>query len=110
MMSGGRNHYRLGRMVVLAVAIPAILVGLAQAQSPAPTAKRAPAGASGSGKLSLYVAVGPEITQYDVDLENATLKKLGSVALPAGGDVHVQEAWPDPSNTYIYAAWSNAVP
>jgi len=84
------------------------LVALAQAQNPAPAAKRT--ATSGSGKLSLYVAVGPEITQYDVDIESASLEKRGSVTLPAGGDVHVQEAWPDPSNQYIYAAWSNAVP
>ena len=61
---------------------------------------------SGSGKVVLYAAVGAELTQYDVDLDGATLGKRGSVTLPA----NVQEAWPHPSKRYLYVAWSNGGP
>jgi 6-phosphogluconolactonase len=61
---------------------------------------------SGSGKVVLYAAVGAELTQYDVDLDSATLVKRGSVTLPA----NVQEAWPHPSKGYLYVAWSNGGP
>src|ERR1039458_7307853 len=61
---------------------------------------------SRSGKVVLYAAVGPELTQYDVDLDGAVLVKRGSVILPA----NVQEAWPHPSKRYLYVAWSNGGP
>lgn len=61
---------------------------------------------SGSGKVVLYAAVGPELMQYDVDLDGAALVKRGSVILPA----NVQEAWPHPSKRYLYVAWSNGGP
>ena len=61
---------------------------------------------SGSGKVALYAAVGPELTQYDVDVDAATLTKRSSFALPA----NVQEATPHPSKQFIYIAWSNGGP
>jgi 6-phosphogluconolactonase len=61
---------------------------------------------SGSGKVALYAAVGPELTQYDVDVDAATLTKRGSITLPA----NVQEATPHPSKQYLYIAWSNGGP
>src|SRR5258708_40054776 len=54
-------------------------------------------------RVALYAAVGGELTQYDVDVESATLTKQGSVTLPA----NVQYAWPHPSRRYLYVAWSN---
>lgn len=60
----------------------------------------------GSGKVVLYAAVGPELTQYDVDVDAATLIKRGSLTLPA----NVQEATPHPSKQYLYIAWSNGGP
>jgi 6-phosphogluconolactonase len=54
-------------------------------------------------KAAVYASAGPELTQYDVDLDNATLTKRGSVTLPA----NVQYAWPHPSRKYLYVAWSN---
>jgi 6-phosphogluconolactonase len=54
-------------------------------------------------KVALYAAVGPEFTQYDVDIESGTLTKRSSVTLPA----NVQYAWPHPSRKYLYVAWSN---
>jgi len=61
---------------------------------------------SGSGKVVLYAAVEAELTQYDVDVEGATLTKRGTLTLPA----NVQEAWPHPSRRYLYVAWSNGGP
>src|SRR5712692_4830928 len=61
---------------------------------------------SGSGRVALYASVGAEFTQYDVDVENATLVKRGSVTLPA----NVQYAWPHPSRQFLYVAWSNGGP
>lgn len=58
------------------------------------------------GKVALYAAVGPELTQYDVDVGAATLTKRGSLTLPA----NVQEATPHPSKQYLYIAWSNGGP
>ena len=61
---------------------------------------------SGMGKVALYAAVGPELTQYDLDVDAATLTKRGSLTLPA----NVQEATPHPSKQYLYIAWSNGGP
>lgn len=55
------------------------------------------------GRAVLYAAVGPELTQYDLDRDNAALIQRGSVTLPA----NVQEAWVHPSHKYLYVAWSN---
>jgi 6-phosphogluconolactonase (cycloisomerase 2 family) len=54
-------------------------------------------------RSALYAAVGSELTEYDIDIDNAALIKQGSVMLPA----NVQEAWPHPSKKYLYVAWSN---
>src|ERR1700676_1884386 len=56
-----------------------------------------------SGRAVLYAAVGPELTQYDIDLDKAALIKRGSITLPA----NVQEAWQHPSKKYLYVAWSD---
>ena len=61
---------------------------------------------SGAGRVVLYAAVGAELTQYDVDVNAATLAKRGSLTLPAG----VQEAVQAPSKKYLYIAWSNGGP
>lgn len=54
-------------------------------------------------KVALYAALGPELTQYDVNVDGATLVKRSSIALPA----NIQYAWPHPSRRYLYVAWSN---
>jgi len=51
----------------------------------------------------LYAAVGPELIQYDVDIEDGTLTRRGSITLPA----NIQEAWTHPSKRFLYVAWSN---
>jgi 6-phosphogluconolactonase (cycloisomerase 2 family) len=51
----------------------------------------------------VYAAAGAELAQYDVDVEQATLTRRGTVALPA----NVQEAALHPSRRHLYVAWSN---
>ena len=63
----------------------------------------ASAAASESGRGVLYAAAGAELTQYDIDTENAALVKKSSIRLPA----NVQYAWPHPSRKYLYIAWSD---
>jgi 6-phosphogluconolactonase len=53
-----------------------------------------------------YSAVGPELTLYNVDVDNAALVKQGTVTLPA----NVQYAWPHPSKRYLYVVSSNGGP
>jgi 6-phosphogluconolactonase (cycloisomerase 2 family) len=55
-------------------------------------------------KVALYANVGPELTHYDVDVENASLTKKGTVTLPAG----VQYAWPHASRRFLYVATSSS--
>jgi len=62
--------------------------------------------ATASGRVVLYAAVGAELTQYDVDVDTATLVKRGSITLPA----NVQEVVVHPSRRYLYIAWSNGGP
>src|SRR5262249_35811775 len=57
---------------------------------------------SKSGNVALYAAVGPELVQYDVNVETAVLTRRGSVTLPD----NVQYAWPQRSTRCIYVAWS----
>jgi len=55
-------------------------------------------------KVVLYAAVGADLTQYDVDVENATLTRRGSISLPA----NVQEAALHPSRRHLYVGWSTS--
>jgi len=75
--------------------------------APAPDARRTrPTYAQLSAapiKTVLYAAVGAELTQYDVDVENAALARRGSVSLPA----NVQEAAFHPSRRRLYVGWSS---
>jgi len=54
-------------------------------------------------KVALYAALGAQLTEYDVNIDSATLVKRGSVTLPA----NIQYAWPHPSRRFLYVAWSN---
>ena len=53
-----------------------------------------------------YSAVGPELTLYSVDVDNAALVRHGTVSTPA----NVQYAWPHPSKRHLYAVSSNGGP
>jgi 6-phosphogluconolactonase len=57
-----------------------------------------------SGKLVVYVGVGPELSWWDADVANATLTKRGAVTLPA----NVQYAWPHVSRRYLYVVSSDS--
>ncbi len=59
-----------------------------------------------SARVALYASVGPELTQYDVDVEGATLVRRRTVTLPA----NVHYAWPHASGRYLYVASSDSVP
>jgi 6-phosphogluconolactonase len=57
-----------------------------------------------SAKVVLYASVGPELTQYDVDVGGAALVRRGTVTLPA----NVHYAWPHASGRHLYVASSNS--
>src|SRR6202790_3223950 len=78
-------------------ALGLLTASLGIAQTPASSMK---------GQVALYSAVGAELTQYLVDIDNDTLAKQGSVTLPAA----VQEAWTHPSRRFIYITWSSGGP
>jgi 6-phosphogluconolactonase (cycloisomerase 2 family) len=59
-----------------------------------------------SARVALYASVGPELTQYDVDVEAAALVKRGTVTLPA----NVHYAWPHASSRHLYVASSDSAP
>jgi len=59
---------------------------------------------SGPSKTVLYASVGPELTQYDVDVDAAALTRRGTVSLPA----NVQYVWPHASRRYLYVASSSS--
>jgi 6-phosphogluconolactonase len=65
---------------------------------------RSASGQTSPNKVALYASVGPELTQYDVDVDGARLVKQGSVTLPA----NVHYAWPHASGRYLYVASSNS--
>ncbi|MBI3047723.1 MAG: beta-propeller fold lactonase family protein [Acidobacteria bacterium] len=82
------------------IVIPCVALGLAAGLFAAISdAQTHPASAA---KAIVYAALGAELTQYDIDVERATLTKRGSVTLPA----NVQEAAPHPSRRYLYIGWS----
>jgi 6-phosphogluconolactonase len=57
-------------------------------------------------KNVVYSAVGPELTAYGVDVDNATLFKQGTVSLPA----NVQYAWRHPKKRFFYVMSSSGGP
>jgi 6-phosphogluconolactonase len=54
--------------------------------------------------VRLYASVGPQLTQYEVNVDDATLTRRGTVSLPA----NVHYAWPHASRKYLYVASSNS--
>ncbi len=83
-------------LVFFAVLVPVVVSG---------QVSRPVAGAA-LARMVLYAAIGPELDQYDLDPNAATLTKRGSVTLPE----NLQEAAfldATPSGKYLYAAWSN---
>jgi 6-phosphogluconolactonase len=50
-----------------------------------------------------YSAIGPDLTLYAVDTDQAILNKRGTVSTPA----NIQYAWPHPSKKFLYVVCSN---
>jgi 6-phosphogluconolactonase len=55
-------------------------------------------------RVALYASVGPELTQYEIDVDAAALTRCATVRLPA----NVQYGWPDASGRRLYVASSNS--
>ncbi len=60
--------------------------------------------ASAGSRVALYASVGPELTHYEVDVEDAALTRRGTVALPA----NVHYCWPHASHRLLYVASSDS--
>ena len=56
-----------------------------------------------NANVTLYSAVGEELTHYEVDVDGAVLVRRKTLKVPAV----VQYAWPHPSKRYLYVATSN---
>ena len=54
--------------------------------------------------VRLYASVGPQLTHYDVNVDDATLTRRGTASLLA----NVHYAWPHASRKYLYVASSNS--
>jgi 6-phosphogluconolactonase len=63
-------------------------------------------GQAGKGQTAFYSAVGPELTLYGTNVDDATLIKRNTVTLPG----NVQYAWPHPSRQYFYVVSSGGGP
>jgi 6-phosphogluconolactonase len=57
-------------------------------------------------RVALYASIGPDLTQYDVDVDAATLTRRSAVSLPA----NVQYAWPHAARGHLYVASSSTAP
>jgi 6-phosphogluconolactonase len=57
-------------------------------------------------KNVFYAAVGPELTLYSVDVDDAALIRRDTVSAPA----NIQYAWPHPTKRYLYVVSSNGGP
>ncbi len=54
--------------------------------------------------VMLYASIGPQLTHYEVDVDNASLRRRATVTLPA----NVHYVWPHASRQYLYVATSNS--
>ena len=61
---------------------------------------------SASARVTLYASVGPDLTQYVVDVEAGALVRRGTISLPA----NVHYAWPHASHGFLYVASSDSAP
>jgi 6-phosphogluconolactonase len=58
-------------------------------------------------KAVFYQSIGPELSRYDIDVENVALTRRDSVTI-AGANV--QYVWPHPSRTFLYVVSSDGGP
>ena len=59
-----------------------------------------------TAKTVYYTGVGPELSLYDIDVDDAAMHKRSTVTLPA----NVQYAWLHPSKRYLYVVSSSGGP
>jgi 6-phosphogluconolactonase len=57
-----------------------------------------------AAQVQLYAAIGPDLTQYAVDVEGAALTRRGTVTLPA----NIHYCWPHASGRYLYVSSSDS--
>src|SRR5580698_107162 len=57
-------------------------------------------------KIFYYASTGPDLTLYDVDVDDAVLTKRGTTTLPES----IQYAWTHPSRPILYVVSSNGGP
>ncbi|MGZ8197219.1 MAG: hypothetical protein ACXWVP_02620 [Burkholderiales bacterium] len=57
-------------------------------------------------KIALYSAIDDELTHYELDPADATLRRQATVKTPS----FVQYAWPHPTRRYLYVTTSNRGP
>jgi 6-phosphogluconolactonase len=79
-----------------------LLAGVAAA----PGLTRLAWGQGAKSQAVFYAAVGPDLTLYGVNAEDATLTKRNTVTLPG----NVQYAWPHPSRQFFYVVSSGGGP
>ena len=60
--------------------------------------------ATAGGRTVFYQGVGDRLTQWDVDVDAATLTPRAPVTLPS----NIQYVWPHPSRKYLYVSTSDA--
>jgi 6-phosphogluconolactonase len=60
--------------------------------------------AAAGGRTVFYQGVGDRLTQWDVDVDAATLTPRASLTLPS----NIQYVWPHPSRKYLYVSTSDA--
>lgn len=101
-----RPAAKLSLLALVAAATIAAVVPLGHTQTPASSPSQATYQQQKAARVTLYAGLGPELSQYDVDIDNATLTKRSTRTLPG----NVQYAWPHPSRKYLYVAWSTGGP
>src|SRR5215510_10578406 len=60
--------------------------------------------AAAGARTVFYQGVGDRLTQWDVDLDSATLTPRASVTLPS----NIQYVWPHPTRKFLYVSTSDA--
>src|SRR5476651_2342277 len=100
-MKSLRGTLGWGLSLVLMAAASVLLAAVGPAHSIGAT--ETAAASQTSGRVVLYTGIGPQLTQYDLDVNAATLTKRESVVLPGS----VTEVAFHPSKKYLYAVWGN---
>lgn len=57
-------------------------------------------------RMALYSGIGTDLIHFEVDADEATLERRGTVKMPGG----IQYAWPHPSRRYLYVSSSTGGP